>query len=394
MAAAARVESHQQNEVDELKKAVLSCRGKAQELLLLKSGYYNKCKGIREVRCTLLASTHDSSATPSSANGKHANGERSKSPNYSTNATGISLSHPSSPSTPSSASRKVVHFIRHGEGNHNVAQREWRARKDFGAYKSEAWDRLSEPYTIDNDPKYRFIDAQLTAAGQAQAEALRDPLAKTNWQAHVDFALPEVELLLVSPLRRATETGLRAAQDLLLHRTKKGEARKMKIVAIENLHEVGGRHTCDKRLDKVELEKEYSEWWKTLALHCQDEHEVVQNGAPEAKRQRTSSETNSQPETPPRIDFSQLEDTDALWHETEREKPASCAARAVEVVKYLQSLPETHIVIAAHSALLLTLFNAVLTFDSNAPENASATGWFGTGEMRSVLMEFLPASEK
>ena len=34
---------------------------------------------------------------------------------------------------------KLIHFIRHGEGFHNVAQREWRADPN--------WDGTSEPYT-------------------------------------------------------------------------------------------------------------------------------------------------------------------------------------------------------------------------------------------------------
>lgn len=38
----------------------------------------------------------------------------------------------------------LVHFIRHGEGEHNAAQREWRARPE--------WDGKTEPYTIDTDP--------------------------------------------------------------------------------------------------------------------------------------------------------------------------------------------------------------------------------------------------
>ena len=56
---------------------------------------------------------------------------------------------------------KKVHFIRHGEGHHNVVQREWRARA--------GWDGASEPYTLDTDPEYRFVDALLTEKGEAEA---------------------------------------------------------------------------------------------------------------------------------------------------------------------------------------------------------------------------------
>ena len=53
--------------------------------------------------------------------------------------------------------QKKVHFVRHGEGYHNVAQREWRQASKPG-----------EPYTIDTDPEFKFIDALLTPAGVEQ----------------------------------------------------------------------------------------------------------------------------------------------------------------------------------------------------------------------------------
>ena len=59
-------------------------------------------------------------------------------------------------------SEKLVFFIRHGEGRHNVAQRDWRAAKKAG-----------EPYTVDNDPDFGYVDAELTEVGRKQAEALR-----------------------------------------------------------------------------------------------------------------------------------------------------------------------------------------------------------------------------
>ena len=56
-----------------------------------------------------------------------------------------------------SRGQKKVHFVRHGEGYHNVAQREWRAASKAG-----------EPYTVDTDPEYKFIDALLTPTGVEQ----------------------------------------------------------------------------------------------------------------------------------------------------------------------------------------------------------------------------------
>ena len=127
------------------------------------------------------------------------------------------------------AGAKKVHFIRHGEGHHNVVQREWRAEP--------AWDGKSEPYTIDNDPEYQFGDALLTAKGEGEARALQE---RTR--------LLSPQLLVVSPLRRATQTGLIAFEPQLSS---------LPVVAHELCHERAGRHTCDKRLRKDELAAAY-----------------------------------------------------------------------------------------------------------------------------------------
>jgi hypothetical protein len=46
---------------------------------------------------------------------------------------------------------------------------------------------------------------------------------------------------------------------------------------------------------------------------------------------------------------------------------------------------ETHIAVAAHSTILLTLMNAVLLTSPDAPEDAN---WFGTGELRTFLLRW------
>ncbi|BDA43351.1 Phosphoglycerate mutase-like protein [Coccomyxa sp. Obi] len=72
---------------------------------------------------------------------------------------------------------KVVHFVRHGEGFHNVA-----GKKDYSQYKR--WD---------------LEDAHLTEHGWEQAHALQKHIAQ----------LPDplnVEVVIVSPLSRALQT--------------------------------------------------------------------------------------------------------------------------------------------------------------------------------------------
>ena len=44
--------------------------------------------------------------------------------------------------------------------------------------------------------------------------------------------------------------------------------------------------------------------------------------------------------------------------------------------------PEQHVAVAAHSAFLLALTNAVL----DAAGDEAVRGWFATGEMRTVLL--------
>ena len=73
-----------------------------------------------------------------------------------------------------------------------MAQREWRA--------DAAWDGASEPYTPDNDPDLKYVDAELTDKGEGEARALLE---------HTEPHL-KPQLLIVSPLRRATLTGLLA----------------------------------------------------------------------------------------------------------------------------------------------------------------------------------------
>jgi broad specificity phosphatase PhoE len=221
---------------------------------------------------------------------------------------------------------KIIYFIRHGEGFHNVAQREWRA--------DPSWDGSvatpTEPYTIDNDPNYKFMDAELTPKGISEAEQLQARVALMK------EGIPE--LMVVSPLRRSTQTGLIAFNARV-------ESGALKTVAHELCHEQGGRHTCDKRLSRTALQAGF-----------------------------------------PAVDYSMLADEeDPLWADgVTRESMLDIAQRGALFAAWLQDRPETHIAVAAHSAFLLTLFNAVLK--TSTEEEAT---WFGTGEMRTVRLTFV-----
>lgn len=197
---------------------------------------------------------------------------------------------------------KLVHLVRHGEGYHNVAQREWR---DAG--------KPGEPYTLDNDPEEKLRDPELTDLGQIQASQL--PALKPD-------------LILVSPMRRATQTALQYDGPVL---------------ALEDLHETGGRHTCDRRLNRTALRSQF-----------------------------------------PRVDYSLItEEDDPLWHDTQRETKASIATRAANFLSFLRQRPENNVLVATHSGFLLTLLNAVLIVD-----DPDASLWFATGECRSFTFSW------
>lgn len=203
---------------------------------------------------------------------------------------------------------KLVHFIRHGEGFHNVAQREWRA--------DPLWDGKSEPYTIDTDPDGRYVDAELNGKGKGQATDLQQLTAGLK-----------PELLVVSPMRRATLTGLLAFEAHIAC----GE---LPVLANELCHERAGRHTCDRRLPLAEL---------TAAF--------------------------------PAVDYAAIQsEEDPYWGDgTTREPWKDLGVRAGAFATWLFERPESHVAVAAHSAFLLATFNAVLDCDGD-----ETSQWFGT----------------
>mmetsp|Transcript_14775 Transcript_14775/g.29127 ORF Transcript_14775/g.29127 Transcript_14775/m.29127 type:complete len:282 (-) Transcript_14775:122-967(-) len=218
---------------------------------------------------------------------------------------------------PSGLSKKLF-IIRHGEGHHNVAQREWRAKAD--------WDGVSEPYTIDTDPDFRYEDPALTDKGEGEARLL---------QARASAIKPEI--LLVSPMRRAIQTGLLAFEAAV-------NCGSLKALAVELAHERGGKHTCDKRLSKKE----------SVALF-------------------------------PKVDFSLIKDEqDPFWgNGAEREPWQKLADRACDLLMWIAERPENEIALAAHSAILLALLNVPM--DAECERDAA---WLGTGEMRALMLTF------
>lgn len=103
---------------------------------------------------------------------------------------------------------KIIHFVRHAEGHHNVA-----GKKD----------------PVNGYLNYALIDAELTEEGIQQCVALRDK---------VQDSLSTAQLVVVSPMNRTIKT----AQ----HCFPKFE-NKVPWIALEDIRERTGRHWCDKR---------------------------------------------------------------------------------------------------------------------------------------------------
>ena len=122
------------------------------------------------------------------------------------------------------AGAKIVHLVRHGQAYHNLLGDLYR---ELGReIDSTGGDTTGSPYV-----RPEVVDPPLTESGRIQARALRPTTARLA-----------PELIVVSPMRRATETALLGFPD-----------RATPFVAVETCHETAGLHTCDHRLSRSEL---------------------------------------------------------------------------------------------------------------------------------------------
>lgn len=142
-------------------------------------------------------------------------------------------------------------------------------------------------------------------------------------------------------MRRATQTGLLAFEAHVREGC-------LPVIAHELCHETGGKHTCDKRLDRADLKREF-----------------------------------------PSVDYSFLSsESDPLWGDgLIRESGIEMSKRCADLMLWVSSRKERQLVVAAHSGFLVTLFNAVLDI-----ENPDDSTWFGTGEMRTMVLDFSDGS--
>jgi len=126
---------------------------------------------------------------------------------------------------------KVFWLGRHGQGWHNAAELK---------YGSEEWDRYWSLLTGDGEMTWG-PDPRLTPLGESQARA-----ANAAWKAEIPANIPLPRSLYSSPLSRAANTCRITFEDIVIDRDHAP-------LIVENLREVNGVHTCDKRSTKSQL---------------------------------------------------------------------------------------------------------------------------------------------
>eukprot|EP01062_Namystynia_karyoxenos_P041970 TRINITY_DN3064_c0_g1_i1.p1 TRINITY_DN3064_c0_g1~~TRINITY_DN3064_c0_g1_i1.p1 ORF type:complete len:461 (+),score=82.56 TRINITY_DN3064_c0_g1_i1:88-1470(+) len=208
---------------------------------------------------------------------------------------------------PDGSNVKFVHFMRHGEGTSNSAARD----KGHSEYKSRHWK-----------------DARLTRQGRDQA---------LDVEAYVRNSDLKVDVLLVSPLRRAAVTGCIAFYSRI------HDHPEVPIIAHEMLRERCHGNPCDQRVTRTELEMEV-----------------------------------------PVVDYSLIDEQDPMAGRVgeQGEKWEDTAERARKWLHWVSERPEKDIAVATHSAFLLVLFRLILDTTGDMRE------WFETGELRSVALVF------
>ncbi|WCJ19683.1 Phosphoglycerate mutase family protein [Euphorbia peplus] len=109
---------------------------------------------------------------------------------------------------------KILHLVRHAQGNHNVAG-------------ENNHDALLSP---------EFFDSQLSSLGLQQASDLRNHVQESGLH-------KGIELVITSPLTRAMQT----AVEVFANKTTSNDVKCPPFLAIELCRERFGQHPCDKR---------------------------------------------------------------------------------------------------------------------------------------------------
>ena len=232
----------------------------------------------------------------------------------------------SSQSISKEESVKIVHFVRHGQGFHNLLA-------DIYSSQGKEWTQFKRD---ENNPYVRaeLLDAPLTDKGRKQAQALQPQVESFGINTNDNTnEVQSLELVVLSPHCRALQTGLIAFQSYL---------NKVPFLAHEMAREEIGVHLCDQRRPISSQKLEF-----------------------------------------PLVNFDLIEsDEDSLFRHDRRENKEEIGERIYSFLEWLETRNEKHIGVTSHSGWLFTMFNGVLDCDENLKT------WFQTGELRSVKLVF------
>lgn len=225
---------------------------------------------------------------------------------------------------------KTLHFIRHGEGWHNVG--------------------------------LANMDAHLTPRGWAQAHALG-----RHMQEHV--ITRNVQLVIVSPLMRTLETaaGVFGMEEVSDDAAAVGSGTLM--LAQKEVPDVRTGHPLLKRRHGISF---------VANELCR---ERLGPSSCDSRRPRTETAAAF-----PGVDFSLIDDdVDPHWHPGNVEPEEAVVLRGRQFLQWVMSLPETNIAVVTHSAFLwftLSGFGA----ENGRPVRERLQRWYENCEMRSVVL--------
>jgi len=205
-----------------------------------------------------------------------------------------------SPSSSENKDNKIVYWIRHAQGFHNVGLEE-RGR-----------EALKDP---------NFFDAKLTPKGLSQVQQSHNRLktiSKTSNKSHLDA----IELVVVSPLSRT----LQSAQGMFPDK---------KILAKEEVRERIGTHPCAKRRSVDELKTEFANVDFSELLPLPPNEHITEKPRHNKKLKRSND--------------------DIFWSE-ERESFEEIEQRARDFVEWLRNRPEKTVAVVTHNDFLQVIF--------------------------------------
>lgn len=225
---------------------------------------------------------------------------------------------------------KTIHFVRHGQGFHNLTA-------DLFVSEGKVWEAFAQtpdnPYVMPE-----VMDAPLTQKGRDQAGALQ-PVIRELEKDGDGSSRPK--LIVSSTLCRALQTASIAFGDLI-GGAGADEGASVPFIAHEMVREAMGAHICDKRRPISQQKREF-----------------------------------------PWVDFEGVElEEDTLFNPSRRETKMETGKRIYEFMLWLSKRKENNLAVVSHSCWLLTLFNGVVECDD------WCRLWFATGEMRSVKLVF------